>query len=420
MTISEFLNDSFQINLVSRPFWKMDHSIELYTYNLLLALNKLKRENNLNIDVNLIETGYKFKKVVPPYGNTMSPIFYDLLAPLTLTTEAKRKPSVVHIVHHLLSPYALKLRETPILVTIHHVPELLDHEYSKLEEEWFEMFYSELSKYISKYPAIKSLRLMLQKLRETSVTDMFYSLHDVMTFKAAIWKASAYLAVSSLTALELKLLFPKYVNKKKIYVTPLAPPQDVILLPIKKQKDKQKKIVIGYIGSHINRKATYLIIPLALRVKEAMKSSYFNARIYIYGSGPILYTIKKLTTLLNLNDIIEFKGIFDRKSVASEYHNLDILFLPSIKEGFGLPILEAATAGIPTIVFNKAKIPKEIKDLCIKVNNFDEIIQVLVNLASSSESYENLNLHVSASKFSWDLTAKETLRAYIEASSKLK
>lgn len=416
-------NQYFQVDIVSRPFWEMSQSIEIYSYNLLLALNKLKKESKLNVNLNLVETGYSLKRIIPPYGNIMSPIVYDLLAPITSQAKIRQNPSIVHIVHHLLSPYAFGLNEIPIIVTIHHIPEYLDPEYYKIEREWFEvLFCNELDKYISKYQNIELAKSILIDRKKMNVKDTLYSMHDIVSFKIAIQKASAYLAVSSLTALELKSFFPNYVSKRKIFVAPLAPSQDVIPIIGEQKQEKKKKIIIGYIGSHVSRKATYLIIPLALLLKEAEKKYGPVFKLRVWGSGLLLPLIKRLTMLLNLNDVIIFEGTFNRKLATSVYHDIDILFLPSIKEGFSLPTLEAAIAGVPTIVFRKAKIPKEIKNLCIQVYSFDEIMQVLDDLISSPDSYEDLSSHAKegASKFSWDITAKKTLHAYIETATELK
>lgn len=94
-----------------------------------------------------------------------------------------------------------------------------------------------------------------------------------------------------------------------------------------------------------------------------------------------------------------------------------ILFIfPSIEEGFGLPLLEAMTAGLPCIASN-IEVFREVCDdapLYFDPNNTDELKEIIKQVLLS----EKLSLQLSrkslkrAEIFSWENTAKQTLLVY--------
>jgi hypothetical protein len=95
------------------------------------------------------------------------------------------------------------------------VPESLDPEYCKVEKEWFEdLFCKELDRQANKYPKLKSVKSILLTIKKKVTKDILYSMHDTLSFRIALQRASVFLAVSSLTALELKSYFPEQILMK--------------------------------------------------------------------------------------------------------------------------------------------------------------------------------------------------------------
>ena len=89
--------------------------------------------------------------------------------------------------------------------------------------------------------------------------------------------------------------------------------------------------------------------------------------------------------------------------------------LPSLYEGFGLPVLEAMQYGCPVITSNVSSLPEAGGDACLYIDpqNVADItakMKMLLedkNLRASliEKGYEQVK------KFSWEKTAKETLDA---------
>lgn len=113
-------------------------------------------------------------------------------------------------------------------------------------------------------------------------------------------------------------------------------------------------------------------------------------------------------------------GFVETQDLANIY-NLATLFVePSLYEGFGLPLLEAMACGVPVVSSNSSSLPeiggeapvyfnpnseKEMADCIKKVIYFKE-----KNYAEYDE-LKNKGLS-QAAKFSWEKTAKETLKVY--------
>ena len=104
------------------------------------------------------------------------------------------------------------------------------------------------------------------------------------------------------------------------------------------------------------------------------------------------------------------------ESVALFYSRADVFVYPSHYEGFGLPVLEAMTLGAPVVAANTSSIPEVAGDAAILIdpNEFMQIAEAILTVISDRQlQQEMINKgKVRASLFSWENTAKETLKAY--------
>ena len=101
-------------------------------------------------------------------------------------------------------------------------------------------------------------------------------------------------------------------------------------------------------------------IELALHVCAHLLPHFPHTKLVVTGPlGPHnpanVYYFEKLTTLrkeLGLEAVVHFLAEFTEEYISDAvisdfYHIADALFLPSMEEGFGIPILEAGLAGLP-------------------------------------------------------------------------
>lgn len=91
----------------------------------------------------------------------------------------------------------------------------------------------------------------------------------------------------------------------------------------------------------------------------------------------------------NLADKIIRIPFIERKEIPNIYKICDILFFPSIYEGFGLPLLEAMSCGIPVVCSDKSSIPEVIGEdaLLSDCNNVEKFTADILNILNNKEFY---------------------------------
>ncbi|KXG76165.1 glycosyltransferase family 4 protein [Thermotalea metallivorans] len=210
------------------------------------------------------------------------------------------------------------------------------------------------------------------------------------------------------------------VPDKKIVVTPLA--ADDIYRPINHMEAKNfiKNIYgvdrefILYLGGFSPRKNILGLIRAYHQSLKRLKGIY---DLVIVGApkdshGQIVSTIEQL----GIKNRVIFTGFAPYSHLPYFYNAASLFVYPSIYEGFGLPPLEAMSCGCPTITSNLTSIPEVVDDAALLINPYDidalteAIVQVLEDKKLSMELIvKGLKR---ASQFSWENTAKNTLKVY--------
>ena len=102
--------------------------------------------------------------------------------------------------------------------------------------------------------------------------------------------------------------------------------------------------------------------------------------------------------------------------VALLYSKADVFVYPSHYEGFGLPVLEAMTLGAPVVTANTSSLPEVTADAAILIDPKDpmQLAEAILQVINHSQLRQELinRGRERAKLFSWERTAKETLKAY--------
>lgn len=112
------------------------------------------------------------------------------------------------------------------------------------------------------------------------------------------------------------------------------------------------EVVVGYAGQLIERKRVDLLI-------RALASDHVNAlpwRLAIAGEGAETDRLRGLAHELAVGERIDFCGFVN--DLPAWMAAIDFLVLPSLVEGFGYVLAEAAAAGKPSVAFRASSIPE--------------------------------------------------------------
>ena len=123
------------------------------------------------------------------------------------------------------------------------------------------------------------------------------------------------------------------------------------------------------------------------------------------------------------NNRIKYLNYIPHNDKVSLIAGATVFVFPSLYEGFGLPVLEAMSLGVPVLTSNLSSMPEVVGNAALMVNPNSErsIAEGLAKLLKSNVLREQLaqaGLEQSK-KFSWSKCARETMRVY-QAALKVK
>lgn len=138
------------------------------------------------------------------------------------------------------------------------------------------------------------------------------------------------------------------------------------------------------------------------------------------GSKASDYHKKVGNELMKLSDDvrkrIKFLNYIPDEELRSVYSMARIFFMPSLEEGFGLPVIEAMKAGVPVITSNVSCMPEVAGGAALLCNPYNphDMASKLELLLKDKDLYKNLISKgiKRASFFTWRKTAQESARIY--------
>jgi glycosyltransferase involved in cell wall biosynthesis len=106
-----------------------------------------------------------------------------------------------------------------------------------------------------------------------------------------------------------------------------------------------------HVGSTIQRKRIDVLLRVFKAVRDLHRAEAGNGpglRLIRVG-GPFTAAQQAMVRDLQLGDAIVVLPMLDRATLASVYRRSAVLMMPSEREGFGLPVLEAMACGTPVV-----------------------------------------------------------------------
>ncbi len=119
---------------------------------------------------------------------------------------------------------------------------------------------------------------------------------------------------------------------------------------------------------------------------------------------------------LGVTKRVKFLGFVPNEDLPSLISGAKAFIMPSLWEGFGIPVLEAMACGTPVIVSNVSSLPEIVGKTGLlvdpySVDQIEQAIRVLVTDKKIHQKYAKLAVS-RAKKFSWEKMAKEVLKTF--------
>ncbi|MFC1658434.1 glycosyltransferase family 4 protein [Candidatus Omnitrophota bacterium] len=268
-------------------------------------------------------------------------------------------------------------------------------------------------------PRIKSVKkvLTIHDLRSLKIKDKTFP-QDILALKRAANHADVCITVSECTKKDIIENLGLAPEKIKV----IYEGAEDIFMPMEKsaaESIKEKyRIDREYLFSlgQVPRKNIERLI------RAFSKFKYKSEFILVIGgagnNGPWNEEYRNLAERLNLKNCVRFIGDIPYEDLPLLYNASEYFVFPSLYEGFGIPVLEAMSCGIPVITSNVSSLPEIAGDAALYVNPYDEV-DIARKMEKAVEDKDLRKALVSrgtkrAKEFSWDKMARETLEVYEE------
>lgn len=196
------------------------------------------------------------------------------------------------------------------------------------------------------------------------------------------------------------------VTSQKIIVTPEAVDDKFSQIKSIKKVDPPYIFYVGNAHPHKN-------VEGLIRTFGELRRKYPNLSLVLSGNDH--YFWQKVKSEFKQEGVI-FTGHISDEELVSLYKNAKCFVMPSLEEGFGIPLLEAMACGCPVVSSYAGSLPEVGGDACLYFNPKEssdmvkKISQVLDNEELRQQlTQKGLNRY---KQFSWQKLAKETLEVY--------
>lgn len=216
-------------------------------------------------------------------------------------------------------------------------------------------------------------------------------------------KSIAVFTVSKFSKSEIRSYFD--IPSSKIFVIPNAVSSQFSLKSNNHEALLKEKIILS-VASIDPRKNQSTLVKAFVQLKKE------DWKLYLVGAKHQAFSSQNEAANSSTN--ILWTGYLDDHELISLYHKASIFVYPSLYEGFGIPPLEAMTAGCPIIVSDIPALRETCKEAALY---FDPLsVTQLTNQLTMLIESEDLQLELvslgldRAKKYNWEKSAKEILK----------
>lgn len=171
--------------------------------------------------------------------------------------------------------------------------------------------------------------------------------------------------------------------------------------------EKASKPVVVFAGRLNRAKRPDHAIKAFNIVKEKVPEAYLR----VLGDGPLIKDLEKMA-----GEGVQFFGGLSNAERRKLIRNAYVLVNPSVREGWGLNVIEANALGVPCVAYDVGGLRDSVMDgvtgMLVENGNLEALAEAMFRVLSD----EGLRLRLSenslkyAKEFNWDKTAEELMR----------
>lgn len=148
---------------------------------------------------------------------------------------------------------------------------------------------------------------------------------------------------------------------------------------------------IGVAGRLEHIKGMDLILPAFAQLHDRIP----NARLLIVGDGSLRENMYRQAEALHVQNAVEWAGRIHQEQLAAFYNRMDLFWMPSRSEGFGLSALEAMACGCPVIASGVGGLPELIHDghcgILIPAEDSHALTEQSLKVLSDPEKWQEMS-----------------------------
>lgn len=226
---------------------------------------------------------------------------------------------------------------------------------------------------------------------------------------ASLKRAHHIIAVSQATAADIISFYPATTGRVEVLypgLTTLPPPSERSLLPLNEQGQTPRYAL--FVGTLEPRKnLSRLLEAFATIPPSGLSGLKF---VIAGGQGWRMRDLSEMIAHYEIQDRVILTGYVSDVELAALYASAEFLVMPSLYEGFGFPIIEAQSFGVPVITSNKSSMPEVAGDGAILVDpeNLAEIADAILQLNSNPGLRIELGKRAKSNsgRFTWSVAAQ--------------
>lgn len=174
---------------------------------------------------------------------------------------------------------------------------------------------------------------------------------------------------------------------------------------------------ILYVGSALPHKNLKRVLEAFALLQSTQGITHQLVLAGVHGDG--VASLLSLADELDVNQSVVLTGYVPDDDLPALYGGADLFLFPSLYEGFGLPVLEAMTCGVPVVTSNVSSLPEIAGDAALLVDPRDSeaIAEAAWRVLKDAALREEMILKGKerAAKFTWQHCAQQTLTCYRQA-----